>query len=132
MIRNLQRMRIAVGAGVLLAAALIAAVAFGAFAAPTSATAPDQITMSWAAITKVDVGQNDAIAAAQAASLLVAANVCAINMTDADCEMRLGSAVSSGIHMLHDDLPFAIEAVELGGDLLRLPWIAVEEQIDAE
>src|SRR5207248_1736370 len=69
MIRNLQRMRIAVGAGVLLAAALIAAVAFGAFAAPTSATAPDQITIASAADgNNVPVGNDFTVTMAVTAS----------------------------------------------------------------
>jgi hypothetical protein len=70
--------------------------------------APDQLGLSWASITKVDVGQTDDIARAHAAHLIVAANTCAINMSDGDCLTRLTGAVSNGIHMLHDDLPFAI------------------------
>jgi calcium-dependent phosphoinositide phospholipase C len=70
---------------------------------------PDQFTLSWASITKVDdVSQADIVTQAHAAHLLIATNVCAINMTDADCQTRLMTGVSGGIHMLHDDLPFPI------------------------
>jgi hypothetical protein len=71
--------------------------------------AADQLTMSWASITKVDnVDQTDVIANAHAAHLIVATNVCAVNMSDDQCTMLLSSGVSGGIHMLHDDLPFAV------------------------
>jgi hypothetical protein len=71
--------------------------------------APDQFDMSWASITKVDnVTQTDVIANAHAAHLLVATNVCAVNQSDAECNMALAGGVSTGIHMLHDDLPFPV------------------------
>jgi hypothetical protein len=70
---------------------------------------PDQYDLSWASITKVDDLLDAAsIAKAHTAHLLIDANICAINMTDDECESRLMSGVSSGIHMLHDDLPFPI------------------------
>jgi hypothetical protein len=71
--------------------------------------AADQLTMSWAAITKLDdVTQTDYIANAHAAHLVIGVNVCAVNMSDADCQTRLTSATSSGIHLLQDDLPFPV------------------------
>jgi Phosphoinositide phospholipase C, Ca2+-dependent len=70
--------------------------------------APDQLTMPWASITKVDSGQNDVVVSAHAAHLLVATNVCAVNMTDDACTMLLATDTASGIHMLHDDLPFPV------------------------
>jgi hypothetical protein len=71
--------------------------------------AADQLEMPWASITKVDnVTQTDVIANAHAAHLLVATNVCAVNQTDDQCNMALAGGVSTGIHMLHDDLPFPV------------------------
>jgi glycerophosphoryl diester phosphodiesterase len=71
--------------------------------------AADQLMMSWASITKVDdVGQTAIIANAHAAHLIVATNVCAVNMNDDECTMLLGTGISGGIHMLHDDLPFPV------------------------
>ncbi len=70
--------------------------------------APEQFSLPWASITKVDVSQVDVAADALAAHLLVATNVCAINLSDAECQSRSTSAVGAGIHMLHDDLPFPI------------------------
>jgi Phosphoinositide phospholipase C, Ca2+-dependent len=70
---------------------------------------PDQYGMSWASITKVDdLLDSASIARAHDAHLLVDANICAINMKDDECQTRLASGISSGIHMLHDDLPFPI------------------------
>jgi len=70
--------------------------------------APDQFSLPWASITKVDISQVDVVADAHASHLLVATNVCAINLSDTECQNRLTSAVTTGIHMLHDDLPFPI------------------------
>jgi len=71
---------------------------------------PDQFSMPWAAITKVeDLTLSSDIAAAHTAHLLVDANTCAVNLTDDQCQMRATTAITSGVHMLHDDLPFAVQ-----------------------
>jgi len=70
---------------------------------------PAQYGMPWASITKVDdLLDSAAIASAHTAHLLVDANICAINMKDDECQMRLTTGISAGVHMLHDDLPFPI------------------------
>jgi hypothetical protein len=70
---------------------------------------PAQYDQSWASITKMDdLLDSASIAKAHTAHLLIDANVCAINMSDDQCQTRLTSGVSAGIHMLHDDLPFPI------------------------
>jgi hypothetical protein len=72
--------------------------------------APDQLDMPWAALTKVDdVTPTDAVMNAHAAHLVVGVNVCAVNMADADCQVRLTTAISTGIHLLQDDLPFPVQ-----------------------
>jgi Phosphoinositide phospholipase C, Ca2+-dependent len=70
---------------------------------------PDQYGMPWASITKVDdLLDTASIAKAHAAHLIIDANICAINMKDDECQTRLSSGVSTGVHTLHDDLPFPI------------------------
>jgi hypothetical protein len=72
--------------------------------------APAGFAQPWAAITKVeDQGMQAVIAQAHAAHLLIAANTCAVNMTDDACTARLREFADAGVHMLHDDLPFQIQ-----------------------
>jgi hypothetical protein len=68
---------------------------------------PTEFGQPWAVITK-DNEQPDVIASAHAAHILLGVNVCAINMTDDVCTMRLHDLGATGIHMLQDDLPFQI------------------------
>lgn len=70
---------------------------------------PAQYDMPWASITKVDdLLDSASIAGAHKAHLLVDANICAVNMKDDECQMRLTTGISAGVNMLHDDLPFPI------------------------
>jgi hypothetical protein len=71
--------------------------------------AADQLEMPWAVVTEVNLDDDPAaIRRAHALRLLVKANVCAVDRSDDDCRQRLTRAVSSGVHMLKDDLPFVV------------------------
>lgn len=78
----------------------------------------DQIGMPWAVVTEVSPDDPAAIAKAHAGRLMTVSNICAIDMSDETCQQRLGSALQSGIHMLKDDLPFAISGRSY---VLKLP-----------
>jgi Phosphoinositide phospholipase C, Ca2+-dependent len=70
-----------------------------------------QLDLSWASIIKInDSRAAAAIAAARSAHLVVASNICAPNMSDDECQGRLASGITNGVHMLHDDLPFPVSA----------------------
>jgi hypothetical protein len=68
--------------------------------------AADQFDMPWAAFTEANPDDQPLIARAHAARLLTTTNVCAIDRSDDDCRQRLASALTAGVHMLKDDLPF--------------------------
>ena len=66
---------------------------------------PAQFAMPWAAIAKLGIGDDADIAAAHAARLLIATNVCSADQADDVCVARLAAAGAAGIHMLKDDFP---------------------------
>jgi len=69
----------------------------------------EQFALPWVVITKLEGDlMQPAIAQAHALSLLTATNVCAIDSDDATCAQRNADAVSAGLHMLKDDLPFTV------------------------
>lgn len=69
---------------------------------------PDQFDMPWAVVTEVNPDDPATVTRAQASRLMTVANICAIDMNDDTCGKRLTAAVQIGIHMLKDDLPFAV------------------------
>lgn len=72
--------------------------------------ASDQFNLPWACITKVEpVTESATIAAAHAAHLLVGTNTCAVNLSDDQCSTLMAAGIESGVHMMHDDLPFPIQ-----------------------
>jgi hypothetical protein len=71
--------------------------------------AADQHTQPWALMTKIGgPGDKDEIADALEHELIVATNICAINNSDDECQSKLDTGLSNGVHMLKDDLPFLI------------------------
>lgn len=66
---------------------------------------PAQFAMPWAAIAKLGIGEADAVAAAHAANMLIATNVCGAGTDDAECGADLVAAQAAGFHMLKDDFP---------------------------
>lgn len=66
---------------------------------------PQQFALPWAAIAKLGAGDAADIAAAHAAHLLVATNVCGAGEADDTCFTTLDTAKAAGIHMLKDDFP---------------------------
>jgi len=69
---------------------------------------PKQFALPWAAIAKLGAGDAADIAAAHAAHLLIATNVCGAGESDDDCFAALDTARDAGIHMLKDDFPAAV------------------------
>ncbi len=69
---------------------------------------PAQFAAPWAAIAKLGIGEADALAAAHAARMLIATNVCSAGGADAACAADLDDAKAAGIHMLKDDFPAKI------------------------
>jgi len=69
---------------------------------------PQQFALPWAAIAKLGASDAADIAAAHAARLLVATNVCGAGEVDDACFATLDTAKSAGIHMLKDDFPAEI------------------------
>jgi hypothetical protein len=69
-----------------------------------------QYDLPWVVVTKIegDLAQ-PSIAVAHGKRLLIATNVAAVNMDDAEATARNTQAVASGFHMLKDDLPFMID-----------------------
>ncbi len=65
----------------------------------------DQFDQPWAAIAKLGTGDMDGIAAAHAANIIVATNVCGADESDEDCFAARQEAMDAGIHMLKDDYP---------------------------
>jgi len=70
---------------------------------------PPQFALPWAAIAKLGIGDDGDIAAAHAAHLLIATNVCSAGDPDEDCAARSLAAQAAGIHMLKDDFPAPID-----------------------
>ncbi len=66
---------------------------------------PRQFDLPWAAIAKLGAGDAANIAAAHAARLLIATNVCGAGEADDTCFTTRGTAMTAGIHMLKDDFP---------------------------
>lgn len=66
---------------------------------------PAQFALPWAAIAKLGAGDAADIAAAHAAHLLIATNVCGAGEPDDTCFTTLDTAKSAGIHMMKDDFP---------------------------
>jgi hypothetical protein len=58
-----------------------------------------------AAIAKLGATNDADIAAAHAAGLFIAANICNADETDAQCQADLASGIANGVHMLKDDFP---------------------------
>ncbi len=71
--------------------------------------ASDQHTQPWAMITKVG-GPDDTAEISDALKnhMMVATNVCGADKADDFCQSKLSAAVAGGLHMLKDDLPFAV------------------------
>jgi hypothetical protein len=72
---------------------------------------PDQFAASWAAITKLSVG-DEALDAAHQQHLLIAANACLTPIDADECQQELELAQAQGIHMIKTDdtsLPLATE-----------------------
>jgi hypothetical protein len=69
----------------------------------------DRFESPVAAFAKLGIGEPDVVAAAHAAKLMIATNVCAVNDSDEECEQSRVSAIAQGFHMLKDDLPAPIE-----------------------
>ncbi len=59
----------------------------------------------YAAVAKLGLSDDDGIAAAHAAQILVATNVCGADEEDEACASDLATAQDNGIHMLKDDFP---------------------------
>jgi hypothetical protein len=78
-----------------------------------------QFDLPWVVVTKIegDLAQAS-IALAHDKNLLVATNVCAVNMDDIECNARKAQALESGFHMLKDDLPFMVDGRDY---FLQLP-----------
>ncbi len=70
---------------------------------------PAQFGLPWAAIAKLGIGDDADIAAAHAAHLLIATNVCSAGDADDTCVARSLAAQAAGIHMLKDDFPAPID-----------------------
>ena len=70
---------------------------------------PAQFALPWAAIAKLGIGDDGDIAAAHAAHLLIATNVCSAGDADDVCAARSLAAQAAGIHMLKDDFPAVID-----------------------
>lgn len=66
---------------------------------------PQQFDLPWAAIAKLGADDAADIAAAHAAHLLIATNVCGAGEADDACFTTLDTARAAGIHMLKDDFP---------------------------
>jgi hypothetical protein len=62
----------------------------------------------WAVVTKIGPTDAAQATAARAKHLLLCTNVCSVDTADAECTTRLAAARANGIHMLSDDLPFAV------------------------
>lgn len=71
--------------------------------------APGQFSAPWAAIAKLGIDDDEAIAQAQAARMLIATNVCGAGDADADCAAKAEAAKAAGIHMLKDDFPAPVD-----------------------
>jgi hypothetical protein len=78
---------------------------------------PNQFTAPWAAIAKLGIGDADDIAAAHAARMLIATNVCGAGQDDISCTKDLADAQTAGIHMLKDDFPAKINGKSYWLDL---------------
>lgn len=72
---------------------------------------PNQFSAGWAAIAKLGVDQDGPIAAAHAASMLIATNVCGAGDADAACAAKAELARAAGIHMLKDDFPAPVDGM---------------------
>ena len=79
---------------------------------------PAQFGLPWAAIAKLGIDAADDIAAAHAARLLIATNVCSSGDSDELCSGRLTAASAAGFHMLKDDFPAKVDDM---GYFLDLP-----------
>lgn len=78
---------------------------------------PSQFGLPWATIAKLGIDDADDIAAAHAARLLIATNVCSSGDADDTCVARLDKASAAGIHMLKDDFPAPVDDMQYFLDL---------------
>lgn len=78
---------------------------------------PSQFAQPWAAIAKLGVGDAADIAAAHAANMLIATNVCNAGDADDACFANLETAEAAGIHMLKDDFPGPVDGKSYWMDL---------------
>ncbi|WP_170136395.1 phosphatidylinositol-specific phospholipase C domain-containing protein [Nannocystis exedens] len=72
---------------------------------------PGQFSAPWAALAKLGIDDDEAIAQAHAANLLIATNVCGAGEDDAACEAKAEAAKAAGIHMLKDDFPAPVDGM---------------------
>ncbi len=70
---------------------------------------PAQFAQPWAAVAKLGFGDAADIAAAHAANMLIATNVCNAGDDDDACFANLETAKAAGIHMLKDDFPGPVD-----------------------
>jgi hypothetical protein len=68
----------------------------------------DQLELPWAAIAKLGIGDDGALAAAHAGNFLVATNVCGAGESDEECFALRQAAIDAGFHMLKDDFPASV------------------------
>jgi len=78
-----------------------------------------QLDLPWAVVTKIEGDlEQPSVQVAHDKNVLIATNVCAVNMDDVECNARSAQAIAGGFHMLKDDLPFKIDGRDY---FLQLP-----------